>query len=111
MDTLDTYRQIIEDILIEYTKIPYAHVDVQTEAIFDRTNDRYALVNIGWDGRHRVHSTLVHVDILNNKIWIQQDNTEHGIAKELVSAGIPKGQIVLGFHPEEIRQHTEYAIK
>jgi XisI protein len=40
MDTLDTYRQIIENVLIEYTTIPYAYGDIQTEAIFDRKNDR-----------------------------------------------------------------------
>jgi hypothetical protein len=39
MDTLETYRQIIETILIEYTKIPYAHGDIQTETLFDRKND------------------------------------------------------------------------
>ncbi|MCQ3929990.1 MAG: XisI protein [Chloroflexi bacterium] len=111
MDTLDTYRQIIEDILIEYTRIPYAYGDIHTEAIFDRANDHYVLMNVGWDSGRRVHGSLVHVDIIDGKIWIQRDGTEDGIANELVGAGIPKRQIVLGFHPEEIRQHTEYAVK
>ena len=47
--TLDRYRQIIESILIEYTKIPYAHSEIQTEAVFDRVHDRYMLVNTGWE--------------------------------------------------------------
>ncbi|MEW5941271.1 MAG: element excision factor XisI family protein, partial [Chloroflexota bacterium] len=46
MDTLDAYRKIIEDVLKEYTRIPYAYGDIQTEAVFDRTNDRYLLVNV-----------------------------------------------------------------
>ena len=46
----------------------------------------------------------------DNKIWIQRDGTEDGIANDLVSAGIPKDQIVLGFHPLEIRPYTEYAV-
>ncbi|MFN5989583.1 MAG: element excision factor XisI family protein [Dolichospermum sp.] len=29
---------------------------------------------------------------------------------ELVNAGIPKNQIVLAFHPVNVRKHTEYAI-
>ena len=110
MDTLDTYREIIENILMEYTKIPYAYGDIRTEAVFDRKNDRYLLMNVGWDNDKRVHGSLVHVDIINGKVWIQRDGTEHGIAKELVQAGIPKDHIVLGFRPVEVRQYTEYAL-
>src|SRR5436190_8577016 len=104
MDTLDTYREIIENVLSDYARIPYAHGEIQTETVFDRKHDRYLLVNVGWDGGKRVHGSLVHIDIINSKVWIQRDGTEHGIAKELVQAGIPKDQIVLGFRPVEIRQ-------
>jgi XisI protein len=47
---------------------------------------------------------------MNDKIWIQRDGTEAGIAIALVEASIPKDQIVLGFRPPEIRRHTDYAI-
>jgi hypothetical protein len=110
MDTLDTVRQIIENVLTEYTRIPYAYGDIHTEAVFDRVNDRYLLVNVGWDSGRRVHGSLVHIDLINGKVWIQRDGTEHGIAKELVQAGIPKSDIVLGFRSPEIRPYTEYAI-
>ncbi len=109
MDTLNAYRQIIEDTLTEYTKIPYAYGEIETETVFDRKADRYLLMNVGWDGRKRVHGSLVHIDIINGKVWIQRDGTEDGLAKELVKAGIPKNHIVLGFRPEEVRQYTEYA--
>ena len=42
-------------------------------------------------------------------IRIQRDNTESGIARELVEAGIPKDRIVLGFRPPEVRPYTDYA--
>jgi hypothetical protein len=105
----DGHREIIESILIEYTKIPYAYGDIQTEAVFDRQRDRYLLVNTGWDQGRRVHGCLVHVDLINGKFWIQRDGTEHGIAKELVAAGVQREQIVLAFKPPEIRRHTDYA--
>jgi hypothetical protein len=50
------------------------------------------------------------VDIINGKIWIQRDGTEYGVARELVDAGVPKSQIVLGFRPPEIRPYTEFAV-
>jgi XisI protein len=107
--TLDRCREIVESTLLEYTKIPYAYGDIQTEAVFDRGRDRYLLVNTGWDRGHRVHGCLVHVDLIDGKLWIQRDGTEHGISKELVAAGVPREQIVLAFKPPEIRRHTDYA--
>jgi hypothetical protein len=108
--TLDRYRQIIESILLKYTKIPYAYGDIQTEAAFDRVHDRYLLVNTGWDKSNRVHGCMVHVDLVDGKFWIQRDGLEYGIARELVAAGVPKEHIVLAFRPLEFRRHTEYAL-
>jgi hypothetical protein len=53
---------------------------------------------------------LLHIDIIDSKLWIQHDGTEEGIAGELVAAGIPKEHIVLGFKPPEQRKHTEFAV-
>ena len=110
MDTLDTYRQIIQNVLTEYIRLQYAYGEIQNETIFDREADRYLVMSIGWQNARRIHGCLIHIDIINDKVWIQRDGTEYGIATELVAAGIPKDRIVLGFHPRDIRQHTEYAV-
>ncbi len=110
MDALNEYRDKLEAILMEYTHIPYAYGDIQTESVFDRVRDRYLLMNVGWDEGRRVHGALVHVDIINGKFWIQRDGTEEGIAKHLVQAGVPKDQIVLAFRSEEMRKHTDFAV-
>lgn len=108
MDTLTTYRQLIEHILTDYAQIPYAYGDIQSQTIFDRENNHYLLMNLGWDNG-RVHGCLVHVDIIQNKFWIQRDGTEYGIARELEEAGVPKNFIVLAFRSVEIRKYTGYA--
>ena len=110
MAAVNAVADIIEKVLDVYTKIPYAHGDLTCEAIFDRTRNRFALITLGWDDDERVHHPLVHIDIVGDKLWIQTDNTEHGIAPELVDAGIPKSNIVLAFRPAEVRKHTEYAV-
>ena len=108
MDTVETYRQTIERILTEYAQIPYTYGDIQSQTVFDRANDHYLLMNVGWDER-RVHGCLVHIDIINDKLWIQRDGTEEGIATDLEAAGVPKNQIVLAFRSPEMRKHTDYA--
>lgn len=53
---------------------------------------------------------MLHLDIKNNKIWIQHDETEIDIANELVNLGIPKEDIVLAFHEPLVRQYTGFAV-
>lgn len=110
MDTLDHYRQLIRKILTEYTRIPYAHGDIQFETVFDRESDRYLVVILGREKIRRVHSCLIHIDIIDGKIWIQRDGTEEGVASELIKAGVPREQIVLGFRSPERRKLTELAV-
>ena len=110
MNTLDNYRQIIQKILTEYAQLPYAYGELERQLIIDQTLNHYLLLTLGWENNQRVHGCLVHIDIINEKIWIQRDGTEYGIANELVNAGIPKHHIVLAFQPADIRQHTEFAV-
>ncbi len=110
MDTLNTYRQIIETVFREYASIPYAHGDIRTEIVLDRDNDHYLLMNVGWRDDSRIHGALVHIDIINDKLWIQRDGTEEGVAIDLVRAGVPKDHIVLAFKPPEIRPYTDFAV-
>jgi hypothetical protein len=109
MDTRAAHREITKRVLTEYAQLPYAYGDIKTLTVFDETNDHYLLVNIGWDER-RVHGCLVHVDLIEDKIWIQRDDTEDGIACDLEAAGIPKDHIVLAFHPIKVRPYTGYAV-
>jgi hypothetical protein len=110
MDTVEIYRQLIQKILGEHAQIPYAYGDIQIEPVLDRQADRYLLVILEREDDRRVHGCLVHIDIINGKVWIQRDGTEDGIANELVRAGVPKDRIVLGFRSPAIRKHTEFAV-
>jgi XisI protein len=65
---------------------------------------------VGWQNNRRVYGGRVHLDIKDGKIWIQQNNTEREIAEELVGMGVPKSDIVIGFHSPFKRKFTEYAV-
>ena len=110
MATAESDRQLIERILVEYTKVPYSRSEVRLQTVFDRDQDHYLLILIGWEGVRRVHGCLVHVDIINGKFWIQRDGTEYSIAQELLDAGVPKDRIVLAFRSLEKRRLTEFAV-
>jgi XisI protein len=110
MDRLDKYRQIIRTVLKFYADISYVNVDVKNRSAFDIETDQYIILSEGWDKFQHLHGILIHVEIIDNKVWIQVDGTEDGIAQDLIQAVIPKEDIVLGFHEPSIRPHTGFAV-
>jgi len=109
MAGLEKYRMIIKRILNEYAQYKPAYGEIETETVFDTERDHYELVHVGWEEKKRIHGSVIHVDIKGDKVWIQHDGTSDGIADELVEAGIPKEDIVLGFRYPKFRKYTEYA--
>src|SRR3954465_1273220 len=109
--TLTHWRDTIQRILRELAAIPFSDsANMSSRTVFDTASDNYVLIEEGWQGKKRLHGVLVHVEIKNGKIWIQQDGTEHGIANDLVAAGIGKDRIVLGFKYPERRKYSEFAV-
>jgi hypothetical protein len=110
MDKVSRHRELIEDLLREYSDYKPSYGDIDVETIFDPVQGHYQLVNVGWHGQSRVHGCVMHIDVKDGKIWIQHDGTEDGIANRLVAAGVPKDEIVLGFQSPFQRKHTEFAV-
>jgi hypothetical protein len=48
--------------------------------------------------------------VKKNKVWIKKDGTETGVTQELLQAGVPKEDIVLGFYRPERRAITEFTV-
>jgi hypothetical protein len=110
MDKLERYRDIVRRVIQEYARYKPAHGQIETEAIEDRERDHYEVMHVGWDGVRRVHGTVVHIDIHDGKVWVQYDGTSRPVAEALMAAGIPREDIVLGFHPAELRRLTGFAV-
>jgi hypothetical protein len=110
LEKIHNYRIVVKEILSQYAtyKPSYGEIDVQT--LFDTEHDHYQVLGIGWNKKERVYSCSMHLDIKDNKIWIQLNNTEIDIGQALVEMGVPKEDIVIGFQPVYIRQVSGYAI-
>jgi hypothetical protein len=110
MDKVQQYRQLIKDILEEQAH-PYNHSqEVEPSIICDTENDHYQLAYIGWRDQRRVFGIILHFDIKDGKIWIQYNGTELSIAQLLTERGVPKTDIVIGFHSPFKRQFDGYAV-
>jgi XisI protein len=110
MDRLERYRKIVRQVLAEYASFKPSHGEIDTELVVDPERDHYEVIDVGWDGDERVHGSIIHIDVIDGKVWIQYDGTDRPVADELIAAGIPQQDIVLAWHPRELRHHTGFAV-
>jgi hypothetical protein len=103
------YSQIIQNILSNHSINDIAN-GTEIQLLFDTERHHYQVLNIGWKQQIRTYGVIIHVDIKDDKIWIQRDGTEIGVANELMAVGVPKEDIVLGFHAPYKRQFTGFAV-
>ena len=111
MDRLKYYRRIIQDVLTDYHQLNEKSDSTTLSALaFDEVRDQYLLLLMGWHKDERIKSVMIHIRLKDNKIWIEEDWTEDGVATDLLQKGITREEIVLAFHPPHVRQYTEFAI-
>lgn len=110
MARVEQYRQYIQKLLTEYSSYQSPSNDVEVQLIFDTERDHYQILDIGWDGFDRIYNCVMHLDIRNEKIWIQRNTTDIRIAEDLVTLGVSKEDIVLGLQAPYKRQYTQYSV-
>jgi len=109
MDRVSRFRAIVKAILEDYSRYKPSHGEIDRGVIVDPEKVRFELMHVGWDGQRRVHGSIIHLDIIGGKVWIQYDGTDRPVAEELLAAGVPREDIVRGFHPADVRPHREFA--
>ena len=110
MDKLEKYREYVEQLITGYANSDQNKEDVEVQLIMDTVRDHYQWMNVGWEGFKRFYNCLIHLDIKDGKIWIQQNWTEDNLAADLVEMGVPKEDIVLGLHAPYKRSYTDYGV-
>ena len=112
MDKLAQYRQIVQKVLTEYQEwaADANQIGVQECVSFAPLRDHYLWFHVGWEGKQRNFGVSVYLRIEQGKVWIEEDWTKQGIVNDLLEAGVPPEDIVLGFHHPDKRPLTEFAV-
>ena len=111
MDKIAQFKTYLKEILNEYAQRFPSNDLKRTLVIADDKQGIYMLMRVGWNKKYRVHSTMFHADIIDDKIWIQDDWTDYSIARELTDRNIAESDIVLAFQPKEIRETMSFAVQ
>ena len=89
MDTRLKYQSIVKDALQNHADYRAALPDAYTsQVIFDDDRGQYLVLDIGWNGDKYLHATPIHISLIGDKVWIQFDDTEEGIATDLMKTAI-----------------------
>src|SRR5689334_7692451 len=99
MYKLERYRRIVSRLIEDYASYKRSHGQIETEAIVDPALDHYEVMHVGWDGIRRVHGSVVHIDIMGDKVWIQYDGTTRPVADELIALRYSPGRHRPGVPP------------
>ncbi|MFM9267702.1 XisI protein [Tychonema sp. BBK16] len=110
MDKLAQYRQYVQTLITRYAEDDVSDDEVEVQLICDTERDHYQWMNVGWEHLNRIYRSIIHIDIKDGKIWLQQNLTEQNPAEELVAMGVPREDIVLGLHPPYKRPYTDYGV-
>lgn len=110
MGGVEIYRNYIRELLERHAQHYSVCAGMEVQELYDSEHDHYQILLLGWEDLHRVYQCVLHVDVKDGKIWIQEDRTESGLANELVAIGVPKHDIVLAFHAPYKRQYTGFAV-
>lgn len=111
MDKIKQYQSCIEKVMERYRHFKAEGYDEwEMQLVKDDVNRHYYIMRVGWKAAHRMYKVLFHIDIKENKLWIQEDWIEQGVANLLVDMGIPPSSIVLAFHPPYKRPYTNFAV-
>ncbi|MEA5535777.1 XisI protein [Crocosphaera sp. XPORK-15E] len=111
MDQLETYRKLLYKNLRKYAQLTENNQQINSMVIVSQDRNHFLLINEGWEGKKHIHACLFHGEIRGEKIWIYFDGFEESVTEQLIALGIPKGNIVLAFHPPYVRQKTEFAVQ
>ncbi len=109
MDHIAHYQEIIKNAITNSFYYRYSPENIETLFLADDDKSLYMLYAIGWSGKKHTSSIILLVRVKDDKIWIDEDWTEEGIATDLLKAGVPKEKIVLAFHHPSLREYTEFA--
>lgn len=103
-------KRAIEVVFTSWERFRERSRTTRAVSVADNLHDRYILQLVDTTGDKYDSRTLAHLEIRNEEIWILTDNSEEGIVNELVTAGIPKSQIVLAYYPPALREMGDFAV-
>ncbi len=80
MEKVARYRKYIQTLLNQYAIDDFSNDEVEVQLMFDTERAHYQWMNVDWQQFNRIYRCIVHFDIKDGKIWLQQNLTDQNPA-------------------------------
>ena len=100
MDSTTQLSDVVKEVINRYAQLKPSHGDIRLDTVFDDDQGHYALMQVGWDRDRRVRGNLIYITLQDNRVIVEYDGMECGIAEDLVALGVASEQIILAYQLE-----------
>ena len=94
-------REIVKQVILKYAQLRPSHGQIRLDTVFDETQNRYLLMQVGWDNKQRISGDIIYITLHDGKVYLEYDGIEHGIYEDLVNQGIEEERIILAFQQDQ----------
>jgi hypothetical protein len=110
MDKTIKYQHAILELFEEYDKFWGHSGGLQNRIIADKQQNAFVMIAFGWQNEESyTHLLCFHIEIINGKVWVRENNTEALIVNELIEKGVAAEDIILGFIESETPEYQHLA--
>lgn len=98
----------VQQILTEYADYMTTDNVLQVETLFDTQRHHYQIVVLGWQNNKRVYHNLIHLDIIDGQVWVQNNDTQFSLIEDFDRMNIPRKDVVNGLISARRRQMANF---
>lgn len=96
---IENYRRILESTVKRHAQFQPANGEIKTHAVCDRETDDYMVVDSGWNEKgRRIYDVVLHFRLQAGIVYVERDNTDAEVVREILEAGIEKDDIILTYN-------------
>jgi len=107
---LRKYQKIILDLLQKHAD--YLQNYPEYSLVLDAKSRNYLLLYIGWNHNKYEHNVILHFRLAEDgKVWVMLNHTDKPFEIDLLTAGVPAQDIVLGMKTPKMRALGEFAVE
>ncbi len=109
MDKVNHYRKLVRSALEEIAT-DFKNGRWEVLESYDEKRGQYLIFLDSWKDEKRDYGCVMHIEVKDNgKIYLRRDGTDLDIGQQLLDEGVPKSDMVIGFHSPAMRAMTDFA--
>ena len=110
MDKLESYRRILRATVERHAAFQPANGSIKTHSVIDEAKGDFMVIDAGWsDQGRRVYDVVLHFRLAGETVFVERDNTDAEVVRELLEKGIDKSNLVLAFNEAPFQNPSDLA--